>query len=222
MAKRAGGTWCFFSSGVIVSPIPSTHALCPRKKNGTSAPKDRPILSSAARGRFSPQSRLSARRVVAASDEPPPIPACDGMLLRTPMRAPWLQPVACWRARAARKVRSTSGKAIPRSSRVMVAFLLRSKCSVSHQSTSMKTDCSKWYPSARWPVICRKRLSFAGAGTSYSECMATGDTKKEEVSASVRGARWLVVRAHRGGPPAVPAPGWRGRRASRAWLNERP
>lgn len=76
--KRACGICCAFSSGVIVSPIPSTHALLPLKKNGTSAPMLRPMVSSAERGSSRFHSLLRASKVVAASDEPPPMPACAG------------------------------------------------------------------------------------------------------------------------------------------------
>ncbi|MOA24720.1 hypothetical protein D3C78_1454100 [compost metagenome] len=143
--KRCGNSCCAFSSGVIISPIPATQAFRPRKKKGTSAPSVRPMASSAGRGRSSPQRRFRASKVVAASDEPPPMPAWAGMLLSTPMCAPALQPVAVCRARAARTIKSLSGRRMPlRSWRVICPSLRRSKCRRSCQSISMKTDSIRW------------------------------------------------------------------------------
>ena len=142
--KRSGKSACRNSRGRIMSPIPSTQALAPHRKNGTSAPSVRPMACSCARVRPRRHSRFSASSVLAASDDPPPMPACAGTRLSMAMCAPSAQPVARCRARAARRHRSSGGRAALRSSRESCPAGRSSKCSVSHQSISTKTDCSRW------------------------------------------------------------------------------
>ena len=99
--------------GEIRSPMPSTQALRPCTKNGTSAPKDKPISAKVVRDKCRPHRWLSASKQVAASDEPPPKPASAGRCLCSTMLAPRRQPVACCKARAACTHRSSVGNAKP-------------------------------------------------------------------------------------------------------------
>ena len=138
--KRAGGS----ARGVILSPMPSTHACLPHRKKGTSAPSERPMRDRLSSDSRSFQRRFSASKVDAASDEPPPIPACAGTDLAIPMCAPSAQPVACFNALAARTTKSSCGSAHVRSSRLIWPSVLISKCRVSHQSINIKTDCNRW------------------------------------------------------------------------------
>ena len=56
------------SIGVSTSPMPSTKALRPPTKKGTSAPSFSAIGRRRSRDQFKPHSRLSASSVLAASD----------------------------------------------------------------------------------------------------------------------------------------------------------
>ena len=73
----------FHTTGVSSSPNPSTSAGQPSVKNGTSAPtaaaRDRRVSGG---GDF-PVRAISPFSVAAASELPPPSPACSGMVLRT-------------------------------------------------------------------------------------------------------------------------------------------
>ena len=74
--------------------MPSTQALCPPMKKGTSAPSVRPSWSSRERGQCSPHNRFSAISVVAASELPPPSPAPHGTCLSLAVGAPSVGPLA--------------------------------------------------------------------------------------------------------------------------------
>ena len=157
--------------GVIFSPMPSTNALRPWRKKGTSAPSSRPRGRSLESGQCSPHRRLRASKVLAASEDPPPMPACEGMRFSTLMVAPLATWALRWSSRAARTIKSSRGKASDKSMRSICSCSLNSKCSTSAQSMSMKTDWSKWYPSARLALMCKNKLSLAGAKTSLSSFM---------------------------------------------------
>ena len=132
---------------------------------GTSAPSGRAMSMRRSRDRPSCQSWLRPSRTVAASELPPPRPAPMGICLSRVMRTPNGQPVASFRARAARRVRSSSAEK-PSGSCVRPMWPEGSSSRVTWSSRSMnwKTVSSRCRPSARRPVTCRKRLSLAGAG----------------------------------------------------------
>ena len=90
MATHNGGS----VTGVNRSPIPRASAGSPRRKKGTSAPSATPIRMSSARGRFAPQSRLSARSTLAASELPPPIPLPSGTRFVSAISTPNALPVS--------------------------------------------------------------------------------------------------------------------------------
>ncbi|MNY28405.1 hypothetical protein D3C86_1623790 [compost metagenome] len=96
------------STAVNSSPTPSAKAFWPKTNTGTSAPSERPIRISSARGSRTPQRWFSASSVVAASDDPPPMPPPIGSCLSMAMSAPNCVPLACCKARAARTTRSVS------------------------------------------------------------------------------------------------------------------
>src|SRR6201985_2084562 len=106
--------------GVSFSPMPSTNALSPPTKNGTSAPSGVASSSRRARGQSRFHSRLSASSTVAASELPPPMPAPQGTFFSTEMSAPKPQPLACCSARAARRLRSSAGRGRAESRRAEV------------------------------------------------------------------------------------------------------
>ena len=134
------------STGVSRSPMPSTERVAPPRKNGTSAPSARPIVSSRSRGQSRPQRRFSASRVdgrvgaAAAHAGARRARACRSrcrrraaLPLRRLQRARGAQAEVVCRAAARRGRGARAGRR-----------RARSKCSVSHQSISMNTDCSRW------------------------------------------------------------------------------
>src|SRR5262249_31803427 len=65
--------------GLTTSPRPVHQAAGPFRKNGTSLPSSAPILANSAREAASLHSSLSPTSVAAASLEPPPRPAPQGI-----------------------------------------------------------------------------------------------------------------------------------------------
>ena len=69
-------------AAVTRSPVPSTSAPVPVRKNGTSEPSARATASQSCAATVPSSPSIAARRIAAASDEPPPRPAPVGMCLR--------------------------------------------------------------------------------------------------------------------------------------------
>ena len=159
-AYEAGG----ISSGVMISPMPSTKPVRPKMKKGTSAPSLSPSSIRALRERPSPKSLLRPMRTVAASELPPPMPAPAGMRFSTWMRTPLLTSKVSMSRRAARTQRSFSTLPITSPVRSTTGSSSLKRSIVSCRSMSVKTDSSRCLPSGRRPTTCRKRLSLAGAG----------------------------------------------------------
>ena len=134
------------SIGVRRSPMPSTKALLPADEErhvGAEPQRRAPAAARAA----SPAPRAGSARAAstAASELPPPMPAPHGHALVDrdvgAERACRWPPAA--RARRAGTGRRPAARRRGRGARSRPSSR-RSKCSVSHQSISTNTDCSRW------------------------------------------------------------------------------
>lgn len=76
------------------SPIPSQRRHPPATQKGTSAPSLAPISANAARESRCPVILFNPRRTAAASEEPPPMPASDGICFTSSMWTPPENPVS--------------------------------------------------------------------------------------------------------------------------------
>lgn len=150
------------------SPTPSIRAGREPTQTGTSAPSVAPIAAKRVSGQSSPQSRLSARRLAAASALPPPIPLATGRRFNRCSSAWSSSPASVASALAARSTRlSGSAASAPLSAPSMARDNISPDLALTVSSMPANTTrlSSRWYPSARRPVTCRKRLTLAGAGS---------------------------------------------------------
>ena len=91
--------------GVSFSPIPSQRRQPPATQKGTSAPSFAPISANAIRESCCPVILFNPRRTAAASEEPPPIPASDGICFTSSMWTPPENPVSLKNNSAASHIR---------------------------------------------------------------------------------------------------------------------
>lgn len=76
------------------SPIPSQRRQPPATQKGTSAPSFAPISANAIRESCCPVILFNPRRTAAASEEPPPMPASDGICFTSSIWTPPENPVS--------------------------------------------------------------------------------------------------------------------------------
>jgi hypothetical protein len=145
--------------------MPSTKALCPPTKNGTSAPSVAPSSSSLARPVQVPQPVQRQQHGGSVGTAAAQAGAPGHLLVDRDARPCAQAGSLLQRARRA-QAQVVDRQRWPRSTRSSRPSSSRSTWIVSAQSISTKGDCSRWYPSARRPTTCRNRFSLAGAGRS--------------------------------------------------------
>ena len=183
------------ATGSIRSPRPAAIAGLPAKNQGTSLPMPAPISARRAIGQSSPQTTAAARRMAAASLEPPPRPAPEGTSLVSSTSRPRSIPAAAARRCAARTTRFESSAGTSRQRTAPAGWASRPPkrtrsrtpgesrartTSRSASDTGTMSDSISWNPSGRRARIASDRLSLAGAaitmaaGSSAIRPMPTG------------------------------------------------
>ena len=159
-------------SGVSRSPIPSTSAAPPGRKNGTSAPTRIAIASNASGGGCFPVRAINPFSAAAASELPPPRPDSAGIVFRIRIRTPAGVPAqarkraaALWQLFAA----SVGTPGASHSTRIPAGA--SSTVTSSYKDTGTITERMWWYPSGRFPNTCRERFSLAGARKETTEAI---------------------------------------------------
>ena len=205
---RRGTTGAGAAAGGAVPRPPSAHPLRPCTNTGTSAPSSSPRAASARSSSLASQIRLSATRVVAAFELPPPSPAPGGTRLTrridTPLGAAararaWAR--SRWAARTESSFPALSpgggSRSTMRSSRRGISS------TSSPKSRSWKTVWRSCRPSARRPRMRRNRLSFAGAGQRIGGRAAPSPPGRGSIGRSARAPRPGVS----ADAPPIPRPG---------------
>ena len=181
-------------SGVTVSPRPSTRALPPARKNGTSEPSRAATRSRSWMVSDAPHASSAPSRAAAASRRAPGQPGRD--------RDPLLQPGGEGRRRSGRagpagadglagRRRSPGGRGCrrrapaskPATWRVSADPAAVARLSRSASPRVTITEWSSWKPSGRRPITARLRFSLAGASRT------TGSTRRAGSGGSEPGAR---------------------------------